>query len=145
MYNTTIQQIKEHKQTIKKLEDNFIKNLIKSIKKIENSKLKSVSNCKLLKVISFSDLDNWDINFDKIKNYLIQFCERESFSTISLLVKTLEQSIENNTELYIYEHCIEHHKFLIKEIIKEKEYDYYISKNIPKNFCVLLYENLKSI
>lgn len=145
MYEQTISQITADKQIIKKIEKDFINNVIKAIENVNDPKLIPINNSKILKLKKYSDLVNWDYRVDDIKNFLIKFCEEESFNTILVLVKTLEETINNNTNLYIYENVFTKHKFHIKADIKEKEYPACVTKYIPNEFCKLLYNNLKSI
>lgn len=123
-----LQEIKEHEQAIKEQKDFIRVSLIAAIGETTNPSTKKIG--KFLHIISYKDLENWDVSGMVLKNCLCNYIEEKSLCETLKVIKKLENCAakNKNAEFRVWlkvngwYHCF---NFSIPQ---------YFVKNILKNF-----------
>lgn len=120
-----LQEIKEHEQAIKEKKDFIRASLIAAIKSVEDPSIKKVGA--ILSVISFKDLDNWDIKGKILENCLCTYIEQNPLCVALRVIERLED-------------CLAKGKGANFNVwVKEDSYNGYFRFMKPCNFSVPAY------
>ena len=82
-----LQEIKEHEQAIKEKKDFIRSSFIASIKERTNPSVKKIGS--ILHIISYKDLENWDVRGEILENFLCRYVEQNS---LCVTLKVIEKS-----------------------------------------------------
>lgn len=89
-----LQEIKEHEQAIKEQKDFIRASLIAAIGETTNPSTKKIG--KFLHIISYKDLENWDVSGMVLKNCLCNYIEENSLCETLKVIKKLENCAAKN-------------------------------------------------
>jgi hypothetical protein len=73
-----LQEIKEHEQAVKEQKDFIRASFIAAIKESTNPSVKKIGS--ILHIISYKDLENWDVRGEIIENFLCRYVEQNGLS-----------------------------------------------------------------
>ena len=115
-----LQEIKEQEQAIKNQKDFIRDSFIASIKERTNPSVKKIGS--ILHIISYKDLENWDVRGEILENFLCRYIEQNPLCVALKVIERLEDCLAKgksaNFNLWI------------------REDTFYCRMSIPRNFSV---------
>ena len=115
-----LQEIKEQEQAIKNQKDFIRDSFIASIKERTNPSVKKIGS--ILHIISYKDLENWDVKGTILEHFLCTYIEQNPLCVALKVIEILEDGLAKgktiNFNLWI------------------KEDTFYCKMMIPRNFSV---------
>ena len=118
-----LQEIKEHEQVIKEKKDFIRSSFISAIKESTNPSVKKIGS--ILHIISYKDLENWDVRGEIIENFLCKYIEQNGLSVTLKVIEKLEDCVAKNKGANFF--------------VWIKEEGYYSRYIMRRNFSVPLY------
>lgn len=89
-----LQKIKEHEQAIKEQKDFIRTSFIAAIKDADNPSVKKIGS--ILHIISYKDLENWDVRGEVLENFLCRYIEQNGLSVTLKVIEKLEDCVAKN-------------------------------------------------
>lgn len=89
-----LQEIKEHEQAVKEQKDFIRASFIAAIKESTNPSVKKIGS--ILHIISYKDLENWDVRGEIIENFLCRYIEQNGLSVTLKVIEKLEDCAAKN-------------------------------------------------
>lgn len=89
-----LQKIKEHEQAIKEQKDFIRASFIAAIKETTHPSVKKIGS--ILHIISYKDMDNWDVRGDILENFLCRYIEQNSLCVTLKVIEKLEDCVAKN-------------------------------------------------
>lgn len=89
-----LREIKEHEQAIKEQKDFIRKSFIAAIKEADNPSVKKISS--ILHIISYKNLENWDVRGEVLENFLCRYIEQNSLYVTLKVIEKLEDCVAKN-------------------------------------------------
>ena len=86
-----LQEIKEHEQAIKDQKDFIRDSFIAAIKERTNPSVKKIGS--ILHIISYKDLENWDVRGEILENYLCTYIEQNPLCVALRVIERLEDCL----------------------------------------------------
>ena len=86
-----LQEIKEQEQAIKNQKDFIRDSFIASIKERTNPSVKKIGS--ILHIISYKDLENWDIRGEILENFLCRYIEQNPLCVALKVIERLEDCL----------------------------------------------------
>ena len=116
-----LQEIKEHEQAIKEKKDFIRSSFIAAIKECTNPSVKKIGS--ILHIISYKNMENWDVRGEIIENFLCTYIEQNPLCVALKVIERLED-------------CLAKGKRSANFNIWLKEDTFYCRMTIPRNFSV---------
>lgn len=131
-----LQAIKAQEQAIKEQKDFIRASFIAAVKETTNPSIKKIGN--FLHIISYKDMENWDVSGTMLRNSLCSYIEENPLSVTLKVIKKLENCAAKNMNAEF--------TFWIKSDIKYWRYCHcsvqkYFVQSILKNFYARLESN----
>lgn len=89
-----LQEIKEQEQAIKNQKDFIRDSLIASIKNVRVPSVKKIGS--ILHIISYKDLENWDVRGEILENFLCRYIEQNPLCVALKVIEKLEDCAAKN-------------------------------------------------
>lgn len=89
-----LQEIKEQEQAIKNQKYFIRDSFIASIKESTNPSVKKIGS--ILHIISYKDLENWDVRGEILENFLCRYIEQNGLSVTLKVIEKLEDCAAKN-------------------------------------------------
>lgn len=89
-----LQEIKEQEQAIKNQKDFIRDSFIAAIKESTNPSVKKIGS--ILHIISYKDLENWDVRGEILENCLCRYIEQNGLSVTLKVIEKLEDCAAKN-------------------------------------------------
>ena len=89
-----LQEIKEHEQAIKEQKDFIRASFIAAIKESTNPSVKKIGS--ILHIISYKDLENWDVRGEILENFLCRYIEQNTLCVTLKVIEKLEDCVAKN-------------------------------------------------
>ena len=89
-----LQEIKEHEQAIKEQKDFIRASFIAAIKERTNPSVKKIGS--ILHIISYKDLENWDVCGEILENFLCRYIEQNTLCITLKVIEKLEDCVAKN-------------------------------------------------
>ena len=89
-----LQEIKEQEQAIKEQKDFIRASFIAAIKESTNPSVKKIGS--ILHIISYKDMENWDVRGEIIENFLCRYIEQNGLSVTLKVIEKLEDCAAKN-------------------------------------------------
>jgi hypothetical protein len=89
-----LQEIKEHEQAVKEQKDFIRASFIAAIKESTNPSVKKIGS--ILHIISYKDLENWDVRGEIVENFLCRYIEQNGLSVTLKVIEKLEDCAAKN-------------------------------------------------
>ena len=122
-----LQAIKAHEQAISEQKDFIRASFIAAIKETTNPSIKKIGN--FLHIISYKDMENWDVSGTMLRNCLCSYIEENPLSVTLKVIEKLENCaaknmnaeftfyIKNCSYFGVQTHCSVQ-KYIVKCILK---------------------------
>lgn len=117
-----LQEIKAHEQAISEQKDFIRASFIAAIKETTNPSIKKIGN--FLHIISYKDMENWDVCGTMLRNSLCSYIEENPLSVTLKVIEKLEKCAAKNmnAEFTFYIKCshfgVQTHCSVQKDIVK---------------------------
>lgn len=86
-----LREIKEHEKAIKEQKDFIRASFIAAIKEADNPSVKKIGS--VLHIISYKDLENWDVRGEILENFLCRYIEQNSLYATLKVIEKLEDCL----------------------------------------------------
>lgn len=115
-----LQEIKEQEKAIKEQKDFIRDSFIASIKERTNPSVKKIGS--ILHIISYKDLENWDVRGEILENFLCKYIEQNPLCVALKVIERLEDCLAKGKSVNFN--------------VWIKEDTFYSKIIIPRNFSV---------
>ena len=134
-----LQEIKEQEQAIKNQKDFIRDSFIAAIKERTNPSVKKIGS--ILHIISYKDLENWDVRGEILENFLCRYIEQNQLCVSLKVIERLEDCAAKNKganfHIWLKEESYYHSRFM-------KHCNFSVPIHFVKSILESFYKKLKA-